>query len=256
MAAAEELEELVAVFLDRREEDPALAPEDFAREHAALGDELLAAIRRTLGVAQVLARAGAEAPGEIGPYRIASEIGRGGMGVVYAAERDGRTYALKLLPLALAGSERALERFRREARALARLQHENVVRVHDSGLFQGAPYLVMERLEGVELARLALPLAPERAAHIVAQIARAVHAAHEAGVLHRDLKPQNVVLCAGERAVLLDFGLVASADEGTLTETGALLGTPRYMAPEQAAGRTADRRTDVYALGQIGRAHV
>ncbi len=251
MATPTELEDLVVRFLERRETESGLAPEEFARAYPERAPELLSALRRTLDVAQLLERGAPETPAAIGPYRILSELGRGGMGVVFAAEREGRPFALKLLPIGLAGSARALERFRRETRALERLAHPNVVRVHDAGVFQGAPYLVMERLEGIELGRLALPLAPERAARIVHALAGAVHAAHMAGVLHRDLKPQNVLLCADERPVLLDFGLMASTDEDTLTETGALLGTPRYMAPEQAAGRPADARTDVHGLGLI-----
>jgi tetratricopeptide (TPR) repeat protein len=246
-----ELEGLVAEYLERREREPGLTPEAFAGEHGELCAELLEAIHAARDVQALLGAAAFEVPERVGPYRIGAVLGRGGMGLVLEAERDSRRYALKLLALGLAAAPRALERFQREARILARLAHPGIVRVHDTGVFQGAPYLVMERVEGPTLAELALPIAPERAARIVRELALAVEAAHEAGVLHRDLKPSNVILRPGDAPVLLDFGLVAAEEEATLTSSGALLGTPRYMAPEQAEGRPAEPRTDVHALGLI-----
>src|SRR5688572_18041758 len=211
------IEELVAEYLDRLEHEPRLAPEAFTAMHPALGAELLIAIRAACGVRALLESSQSDLPEHIGPFAVVARLGRGGMGVVYSVEHDGRRFALKLLSPELAATPRALERFQREARSLARLAHPGIVRVHDTGIHQGAPYLVMEHVEGPTLAELALPLAPERAARIVRALALAVDAAHAAGVLHRDLKPSNVILRAGDAPVLLDFGLVAAEDEATLT---------------------------------------
>jgi len=245
------IEERVAEFLDRRARQPGLDPAAFARALPAGRDEVLAAIRRALDLAATLEGAGDERPARVGDYRVLSELGRGGMGVVYEVERDGRRFALKLLPPAATLAPGAAERFRREARTLARLEHPGIVGIVEVASAAGAPFLVMEKVEGEPLARLALPLEARRAAAIVQDLARAVAAAHAAGVLHRDLKPQNVILAPGDRPVLLDFGLVAAEDESTLTRTGALLGTPRYMSPEQARGLPADERSDVFGLGLI-----
>lgn len=251
MDERETLAERVAEFLDRLEHEPGLTPEAFAAAHAPLSEQLLRAIQGAQRVQALLGSATPGTPERIGPYRVIALLGRGGMGVVYTVEREGRRFALKLLAQGLATAPRALERFQREARGLARLAHPGIVRIHDTGIFQGSPYLVMDLVEGPTLAELELPLTPERAARIVRALALAVEAAHSAGVLHRDLKPSNVILRADDSPVLLDFGLVAAEDENTLTTSGALLGTPRYMAPEQAAGLPAERRTDVHGLGLI-----
>jgi len=248
----ERIEELVASYLDRRERDPALSPERFAATLGADADAVLAGIRGTLGVVELLGAAAQEArPERIGPYRVLEELGRGAMGVVYAVEREGTRHALKLWSPSWTLSAHARERFQREARTLARLDHPGIVRVHDAGIDARCPYLVMELVEGEPLSRLRAPLEPARAARIVRDLARAVEVAHQAGALHRDIKPQNVVLRGDDQPVLLDFGLVAAEGEETLTATGALLGTPRYMAPEQARGLPAERRTDVHALGLV-----
>ncbi len=248
---SQDVEERVARYLDLREGRPALTPEEFVADLGAERSRVLAAIRRTLEVAELLARAGEPRPDAVGPYRVESELGRGAMGVVYAVERDAARYALKLWSPAWSLGARARERFEREARSLARIDHPGIVRVRDSGIEAGCPYLVMDLVDGEALSRTEVPVAPERAARIVRDLARAVAAAHAAGVLHRDIKPQNVVLARDDRPVLLDFGLVAAEGEATLTATGALLGTPRYMAPEQARGVPTDRRADVYALGLV-----
>jgi predicted Ser/Thr protein kinase len=245
------LEELVAEYLEQRSHGPGLSAAAFAAAHAEHAASLERAIAAALEIEALLATTDEPLPDQIGAYRVQARLGRGGMGVVYAVERDGATYALKLLSPALADDGRALQRFQREARGLARLRHPGIVGVHETGAYQGVPFLVMDRAEGPTLAEIALPLEPRRAARIVADLADAVAAAHGAGILHRDLKPSNVVLRSGDRPLLLDFGLVAAEDEGTLTSRGALLGTPRYMAPEQAAGQPADARTDVYGLGLI-----
>ena len=249
------LEDLVARFLDLRDETgPALAPEAFAALHPGRRDALLSAIRAALEASALLPEPeprGELAREKIGGYRLVREIGRGGMGIVFEAERDGRRFALKWLPNAPLLGARAVERVRREAAALARLDHPNVVAIRDSGQDDGAPYLVMDLVAGEPLSALVGRLSPGEAARIVATLARAVQAVHETGALHRDLKPQNVVVRPDGEPVLLDFGLVAADDLPSLTSTGDLLGTPRYMAPEQVRGLPADARTDVHALGMI-----
>jgi eukaryotic-like serine/threonine-protein kinase len=190
-----------------------------------------------------------------GRYRLRAFLAAGGMGAVWAAEDAvlGRRVAVKLLGEWLAGDPVAAERLRREARAAARLVHPNVARVLDLGEEEGRPYLVMELLEGESLAaRIARsgPLAPAEAAGIAAAVADALHAAHRAGVVHRDVKPGNVFLTAGRDVKVLDFGIAAAAWEGSLTG-GELIGTAAYLAPERALGRAATPAADVYALGVV-----
>jgi serine/threonine-protein kinase len=190
-----------------------------------------------------------------GRYRLRAFLAAGGMGAVWAAEDAvlGRQVAVKLLGEWLAGDPVAAERLRREARAAARLAHPNVARVLDLGEEEGRPYLVMELLEGESLAaRIARsgPLAPAEAAGIAAAVADALHAAHRAGVVHRDVKPGNVFLTAGGDVKVLDFGIAAAAWEGSLTG-GELIGTAAYLAPERALGRPATPAADVYALGVV-----
>ena len=190
----------------------------------------------------------------IGPYVIERELARGGMGVVYVAKHEalGRTVALKLL---LAANERARERFLTEAQATARISHRNIVSVHEVGEHEGWPYLAMDLIDGEPLdQRLENkgPLAERDAARIAERLASALSRAHSAGVLHRDVKPANVLLTSGDEPMLVDFGLAKDMiDPGSLTKTGQMVGTPAYMAPEQARGdkQQIDARTDVYALG-------
>jgi len=190
----------------------------------------------------------------IGPFEVLAELGRGGMGVVYAVRRpdDPRRLVLKRLDRRAASPE-GIARFVREARLLARVEHPGVVRVHDlAEAADGAPYLVCEHVPGEDLHAVAKagPVAPRRAAEVVRDLCRAVEAVHAAGVLHRDIKPANAVLRPDGAPILLDFGLARAADGERLTTTGELVGTPNYMAPEQlAGGAAADERTDVYGLG-------
>jgi serine/threonine-protein kinase len=193
--------------------------------------------------------------GTLGPYRILAEVGRGGMGIVYRGYDDTlqRKVAVKVVRPELAGpATRA--RLLVEARAAARFAHDHAVRVHAvDSTADGLPYLVLEYLEGPTLSqRLASPpaLAPRQAAALAAQVADALAAAHAAGLVHRDVKPGNVILepPAG-RARLLDFGLARLGDGGGLTLEGALAGTPAYMSPEQVRGGPVDARSDVYGLG-------
>jgi serine/threonine-protein kinase len=191
-------------------------------------------------------------------YEVEAVLGHGGMGVVYLARhlRLGRLVALKM---ALAGSSvgpNERERFRREAEAVAALRHPNVVQVYDIGDADGRPYFTMELMEGGSLARKlsGTPQPVQQAAALLATLAGAVQAAHEAGVVHRDLKPGNVLLTAEGTPRVADFGLARRLDaDERLTLSGAIIGTPSYMAPEQARGDrgAVGPRTDVYALGAI-----
>ena len=191
----------------------------------------------------------------IGPYLLGRELGRGGMGVVWEARHPvlGTPVALKLLPEPLADEE-ARARFLREARACAELRHPHVVRVVDAGEDRGRPWLVMDLLQGEDLARRLRrgPLPPAEAAQLAALLARALEHVHAQGVVHRDVKPGNVLL-TGAGPVLIDFGLARDArhERERLTRTGELLGTPEFMAPEQAQGDPTQvgPPADVYALG-------
>lgn len=196
------------------------------------------------------ARLGALAPGHLfaGRYEIVDLIGRGGMGIVYRArDRDlDEVIALKLLTLR---APRSVERFQREVRLARRVTHPNVARTHDIGSHDGVHFLTMELIEGQGLDELA-GLEPDEVVRIGEQIAAGLESAHAAGVVHRDLKPANVLIGADGRVVLTDFGIARSTDAGT-HETGAIVGTPHYMAPEQVTGGAVDGRTDIYALGLI-----
>jgi hypothetical protein len=186
-------------------------------------------------------------------------LGRGGMGAVYRARQPelDRFVALKLLPEIASEDVAFAERFRTEARALARLQHPHLGTIHDFGRTEtGLWFFVMEYVEGGDLAQLlrsgALP-AP-RAVEIASQVADALTAAHAQGIVHRDIKPANILLTADGRAKVADFGLstlLATSDEARLTSTGTFVGTPDYLAPEQRTGKTVDARADFYSLGVL-----
>jgi eukaryotic-like serine/threonine-protein kinase len=197
----------------------------------------------------------ADSPCLGGRYRMGTLLGTGGMGEVWAA-RDlllDRAVAVKVLGGALAGDSRAAERLRREARAAARLDHPNIARVLDLGEHDGRPYLVMELLEGESLAARidrAGPMPPVEAARIVAAVADALEAAHQAGIVHRDVKPGNVFLTSTGVVKVLDFGIASAAGDAALT-TGDLIGTAAYLAPERALGQRATPAADIYALGVV-----
>ncbi|GDX79195.1 hypothetical protein LBMAG42_10060 [Deltaproteobacteria bacterium] len=181
-------------------------------------------------------------------------LGKGGMGEVWRGRhrRLGRDVAVKYIAEELLARPGFVGRFLREARLLARVRHPGVVAVFDAGEEEGVPFLVMELIEGGPLtARLPLP-APE-ALRVVIAAAEALVAAHAAGVIHRDVKPDNLLLASDGRVVLVDFGIASAPDEapGTLTRAGALLGTPAFLPPEVLAGGAADARADVYALGGV-----
>ncbi len=191
-------------------------------------------------------------------YEVESVLGHGGMGIVYKARhlRLNRSVALKMLRSGPYAAPRELARFQLEAEAIACLSHENIVQVHDVGDFEGRPYLTMEFMEGGSLAqKIAGAQQPARAAaSLVSTLANAVQTAHDGGIIHRDLKPGNILLNSAGIAKISDFGLARRLDgEDGPTLSGALLGTPSYMAPEQARGRSRSigPAVDIYALGAI-----
>ncbi len=191
---------------------------------------------------------------QIAGYRLEEEIGRGGMGVVYRAHDVAleRSVALKLLSPSLAEDRDFRERFLVESRLAASLEHPNVVPIHDAGEADGQLYLAMRYVEGTDLKRLLHdegPLEPARAIAICSQIADALDAAHARGLVHRDVKPSNVLLDEHEHAYLADFGLTRRlADQAPGFEAGLSLGTPAYVAPEQIEGKEVDGRADQYSL--------
>ena len=208
-----------------------------------------------LGVERVLA----------GRYRLKRLIAQGGMAEVWEAVDDilGRPVAVKILHSHLAADESFRERFRREAIAAARLAHPNVVATFDTGTDEGITFIVMELVEGSTLRQVLNEtgaMAPGRIVHIGAQVADALHYAHRAGVVHRDVKPANILICPDGRVKVADFGIAKAVEESepdrptpseALTGTGSIIGTAQYLAPEQVDGRAVDGRTDVYALGVV-----
>jgi tRNA A-37 threonylcarbamoyl transferase component Bud32 len=193
-----------------------------------------------------------------GRYRLVRHLARGGMAEVYVAEDQllNRTVAVKVLFPELARDEAFVERFRREARAAASLNHHNIVSVYDFGEDEGSWFIVMEYVEGRNLRdiiRSEGPMEPARAADFGAEVAAALGAAHAQGIIHRDVKPANVLIAADTGTVkVADFGIAraANARQG-LTMPGTVLGTATYLSPEQAQGQAVDARTDVYSLGMV-----
>jgi tetratricopeptide (TPR) repeat protein/predicted Ser/Thr protein kinase len=189
-------------------------------------------------------------------YEILELLGQGGMGAVYKA-RDTeleRLVALKLIRPELASNPEILRRFKQELILAREVTHRNVIRIFDLGQAKGVKFITMEFVEGRDLRTLLKDkgkLSPDEAVQIIAQVCRALEAAHAAGVVHRDLKPQNIMLDAKERVYVMDFGIAHSLETPGMTQTGALLGTPEYMSPEQAKGMKVDARSDLFALGII-----
>lgn len=197
-------------------------------------------------------------PATVGDYELIEELGRGGMGVVFRARQIslGRTVAVKMILRGRLASESDLQRFLAEASATARLEHPNIVPVYEVGEIDGRPFFSMQLVEGETLAQIGArgPLPARQAAEIVAAIARAIGVAHRHDVLHRDLKPSNILISPEGTPMVTDFGLAKqSGTEVDLTRSGMLLGTPAYMAPEQAGGRRnlVGPASDVYSLGCI-----
>ncbi len=190
-----------------------------------------------------------------GRYKLEKELGRGGMGVVFLA-RDtqlDRPVALKFLGSLVDDSPEFRERFVREARTAARINHPNIIAIYDISASVGKAYIAMEYVEGPSLYRYYTAkgkLAPREAANIIGQACSALAAIHDAGIVHRDIKPDNVLIAKGGLVKLTDFGL-AKAEDNRMTRTGVVMGTPSYMAPEQVLGKEADARSDIYSLGLV-----
>src|SRR5215510_834682 len=196
--------------------------------------------------------------GDFGDYELFEEIGRGGQAVVYRAHQKSlnRTVALKVIGLGLWTTETHLKRFRREAEAAASLEHPCIVPIHEVGEWDGQCYFSMKFIEGGQLDDVVrrTPISIRQAAELIAKVARTVHYAHEHGILHRDIKPGNILLDANGEPHLTDFGLARLVEsESTVTRTVEVLGSPSYMAPEQAAGNNIKltSATDVYGLGAV-----
>lgn len=188
-------------------------------------------------------------------YELVREVGKGSMGIVYEARgrSDGRRVAIKVLPPSLTLTERALARFLREGELMQKVEHEGIAKVFALGQRGRLSWFVMEFVDGTDLgARLAVgPLPIRQVAQIGSEVARALHFAHERGIVHRDVKPQNLILRPDGRTVITDFGLARETGTGSMTESGAIVGTPMFMAPEQVLGdrSTVGARSDVYGLG-------
>src|SRR6266705_6569135 len=196
--------------------------------------------------------------GELGDYELLEEIGRGGQGVVFRARQKSlnRTVALKVISLGQWASKAHLKRFRREAEAAASLDHPCIVPIYEVGEREGSCYFSMKFVEGGQLDEVIRrePMAPRRAAELIAKVAHTVHYAHEHHILHRDIKPGNILIDQQGEPHLTDFGLARLLEtESTVTRTLEVLGTPSYMAPEQAASKNTQltSATDVYGLGAV-----
>jgi WD40 repeat protein/tRNA A-37 threonylcarbamoyl transferase component Bud32 len=257
--------ELVAQWEELRAQGTPQTPEELCAKEP----DLLPEVRRCLEQQerfQALAGTGPEGePGQLAAelpqiegYEILGRIGHGGMGVVYKARHNklNRIVALKVVLAGGHASAAELARFQVEARAVAQLQHPNIVQLFDSGQHNNLPFITLELVGGGSLAeRLnGTPMQPKEAAALVERLARGVHHAHQNGVVHRDLKPGNVLLATDGTPKLTDFGLAKRAEAGSgLTASGAVMGTPSYMAPEQAGGKSkhVGPLADVYALGAI-----
>ena len=190
-----------------------------------------------------------------GRYELEKLVGSGGMSNVFRAHDRllERTVALKILHEQYTRDEDYVERFRREARAVAQLAHPNIVTVIDRGEQDGRQYIVFEYIDGENLKELTSrgPLEPQDAIQLALQVARALSFAHERGLVHRDVKPQNVLLNDDGQAKVTDFGIARSLDVHGVTQTGTVLGTSDYIAPEQARGQKVDPKTDIYSLGAV-----
>ena len=246
------LADTFADFLDRRSREEDVDCAAFSREHPELRAEMeaLEAIDRSLEPAE-------ELPERLSGHRILGEIGSGGMGRVLLAldEALGRKVAIKTLSPRYAGNSALRTRFMREARAMARVTHPNIVRIYNLGRPEEEPHFVMEYVEGASLLRAARLLGYEQKAELMRKVALATAFLHERGFLHRDLKPGNVLVDAGLEPKLLDFGLAlqeGGATEDRLSKPGEAAGTLEYFSPEQARGEAAlDARSDVFALGTM-----
>ncbi len=229
-------------------DEEAVVPQ--ARDDSGRVDKPARTVRKSEHLAEML--------GELGDYELLEEVGRGGQGVVFRARQKSlnRTVALKVISLGQWASEAHLKRFRREAEAAASLDHPGIVPIHEVGERDGSCYFSMKFIEGGQLDEVVRrePIPIRGAVELIAKVARTVHYAHEHGILHRDIKPGNILLDKNGEPHLTDFGLARLLDtQSSVTRTIDVLGTPSYMAPEQAAGETTklSKATDVYGLGAV-----
>jgi serine/threonine protein kinase len=259
---SESAEELAAI-LDRYMSDFQAGTGPDKNELLAAHPELASRLAACLAGIEFIHRAigpATQEPAILGEFRIIRELGRGGMGVVYEAEQTSlrRHVALKVLRFGVVADEEAMKRFQREAETVARLHHTNIVPIFAVGCERGVHYYAIQLIAGRSLADVqaesrsaGTPLPAEDIARWGLQAAKALAHAHQRGVIHRDIKPSNLLLDTDGVVWLTDFGLAKRADEATLTVHGTLMGTPRYMSPEQAASlqQPVDGRTDLYSLG-------
>jgi len=255
--------DLLENFLTRNQLPRGPQPEDtIAIDPAATGrppldrDQTLVMSRQAWNAME--SDIGPPLPFDLGDYRLQRVLGQGGMGIVYLATQQSldRQVAVKMIRSGVFAGEDELRRFRSEARAAGRLNHPNIVGVHHFGYIDGHHFFSMDYIPGTDLAQKIShgPLPPRLAARYVRDCALAVHYAHQNGILHRDLKPANVLIDQEDHVRLTDFGLAKYTDgESSLTGSGAIVGTPSYMAPEQASGEKdrVDSRSDVYSLGAV-----
>ena len=270
-AKTDQHEDLLAIYLDRLNRGGKIDPEQLLAEHPGTGEALLKDLEAFIDLAGRDDSPPLGTLGTLGDYTLCRQIGRGGMGVVYEAWQNSveRSVALKVLPAGIAVDERSLQRFVREAKTAAQLDHPNVVGVHGMGLEKDTPYYAMEYVEGETLAQVLgrlkdaepqteTPFGPQsrqdfyiRLADAFADVADGLQHAHSRGVIHRDVKPSNLILDGERRLRIVDFGLARLEGQDALTLSGDFVGTPLYMSPEQARRRKipVDHRTDVYSLG-------
>lgn len=252
-----EFETLLADCIEDAQSDAAFDLESVLARHPEHAEELRAffANQAWMGSRQPLPTADLSGR-TLGNYQLIETIGRGGMGVVYRARQSSpqRDVALKVINSGSLACDEELKRFRNEAQAAARLDHPGIVPIIEAGHQDGLEYFAMRLVDGPTLCKIIStgPLPPPRAATIVRDVATAVHAAHQCGVVHRDIKPDNIMIDDRGRAVILDFGLARVTDDPSMTRSGQVLGTPHYMSPQQASGVVAvDAATDVYSLGAV-----
>jgi outer membrane protein assembly factor BamB/predicted Ser/Thr protein kinase len=250
------LAEVLEEYLERLRRNEAPSREQFLAEHPDLAGELEACLAGLEFIQAMEVPLDSAAP-QLGDFQIIREIGRGGMGAVYEAQQISlpRRVAIKVLRFGVVPDREAVERFRREAETVAGLHHTNIVPIFSVGQENGVNYYAMQFIDGPSLADVAATdgaeLDPRRVGEWGLQAAEALAHAHQRGVVHRDVKPSNLLLDREQRIWLTDFGLAKRHDDVTLSLVGVLLGTPRYMSPEQAsaAQQPIDHRTDIYSLG-------
>ena len=237
---------------------PEFDPQETLNDAGTLGEDWSAASVSRASAQQSRTATDELAPGTVlgGRYEVLQLLGRGGMGAVYKAhdkELD-RTVALKLIRPDLARNPEMVKRFKQELILARQVTHKNVIRIFDLGQSEGIKFITMDFVEGQDLRallRVRGKLPPNEAASIMLQICRALEAAHGEHVIHRDLKPQNIMLDQKGRVHVMDFGIARSVHVPGMTQTGALIGTPEYMSPEQARGENLDQRSDIFSLGVI-----